>query len=211
MMIRSRCFLGLAGLLAITAAGCVQAPLTGAAHGADLYRNCIPCHGNDGSGNADVGAPSIAGAPQWYVEAQLGKFKHGQRAYHPDDITGLRMRPMTLTLPTDDDVEDVAGYVASLTPVQVKRTFEADAAKGKNLYGLCQACHAAEGTGNEQMKAPPLKHLPDWYLVRQLANFKTGVRGMHPDDQSGALMKAMGSTLTDEQAMKDVVAYIESL
>jgi cytochrome c553 len=37
------------------------------------------------------------------------------------------------------------------------------------------------------------------------------VRGTNPADTSGALMRPMAQTLADEQAMKDVIAYIMTL
>lgn len=46
------------------------------------------------------------------------------------------------------------------------------------------------------------------YLVRQLRNFRGGVRGSHPSDQLGQVMRTMVGTLPDDQAILDVVAYI---
>jgi cytochrome c oxidase subunit 2 len=53
--------------------------------------------------------------------------------------------------------------------------------------------------------------MTDWYLKRQLQYFKDGVRGMHPEDQLGYQMTHMVSALKDEQAIDDVVAYINTL
>jgi hypothetical protein len=44
-----------------------------------------------------------------------------------------------------------------------------------------------------------------------LKKFKAGVRGTNALDTSGALMRPMSQTLVDDQAVKDVVAYIVSL
>jgi len=51
----------------------------------------------------------------------------------------------------------------------------------------------------------------DWYLITQLKNFVAGYRGRHEDDLYGQQMLAMVGTLTDEAAIRDVVAYINSL
>ena len=51
----------------------------------------------------------------------------------------------------------------------------------------------------------------DWYLFRQIENFRAGVRGAQPGDQGGALMRPMMLQLTDEKMIKDVVAYIMTL
>ena len=53
--------------------------------------------------------------------------------------------------------------------------------------------------------------MSDWYLLRQLQYFKDGVRGAHPDDLYGMQMAMMAASLRDEQAMQDLVAYINSL
>jgi cytochrome c553 len=67
-----------------------------------------------------------------------------------------------------------------------------------------------DGAGLEQVKAPPLKHASDWYLLSQLQKFKAGQRGL-TGDMEGATMKPQVALLTDEQAMKDVVQYIGTL
>ena len=82
---------------------------------------------------------------------------------------------------------------------------------GKDVYTTCQACHGANGEGNETLNAPRLAGQHAWYLQRQLQNFKAGVRGAHPDDTYGQQMAPMAQTLPDEQAVNDVVAYILSL
>ena len=86
-----------------------------------------------------------------------------------------------------------------------------DAARGKTLFTPCSACHGPDGAGKEQVKAPPLNHASDWYLLAQLKKFKEGIRGGTPADIEGAQMRPMATALTDEQAMKDVVAHIATL
>ena len=80
----------------------------------DLYDGCVQCHGENGEGNQDLGAPAIAGLERWYIKAQLRKFKKSQRGWHLDDMAGKRMQPMALALDTDEKVDLVAAYVASL-------------------------------------------------------------------------------------------------
>jgi cytochrome c oxidase subunit 2 len=48
-------------------------------------------------------------------------------------------------------------------------------------------------------------------MVRQLKNFRDGVRGSHPQDFYGMQMGFMGRTLADDQAINDLVAYINTL
>ena len=41
--------------------GCADIGHPGMARGHELYDTCIPCHGKHGAGNAELGAPAIAG------------------------------------------------------------------------------------------------------------------------------------------------------
>jgi cytochrome c553 len=59
--------------------------------------------------------------------------------------------------------------------------------------------------------APDIRFTGDWYLLAQLKKFKSGQRGTNPKDIKGATMRPMAMTLANEQAMKDVVAYIMTL
>jgi cytochrome c oxidase subunit 2 len=47
--------------------------------------------------------------------------------------------------------------------------------------------------------------------VRQLQNYKKGLRGAHPKDTFGAQMKPMAAMLANDQAINNVVVYIRSL
>lgn len=180
--------------------------------GRELWGLCQQCHGSDGGGAPEYLAPSIAGLPQWYVGRELQKFHDGTRGTHFDDISGMRMRPMALWLKDEADIAAVAGYVAALPPVKPAPLLAGgDAAAGAALYAPCIACHGPEGRGNEQLGAPPLTHASDWYLLTQLQHFKQGIRGSNPRDTQGALMVPMARLLPDEQAMKNVIAYIMTL
>lgn len=182
------------------------------ARGEALWDLCSQCHGDDGQGNRTYLAPDIAGMPAWYAERQLHKFRDGLRGTHFDDIAGMRMRPMALTLRTEDDVTDVAAFVASMPPVDPEAQLEGgDPTRGEQFYATCAACHGPKGEGNEQLSAPPLNMSSDWYLKTQLSNFKAGVRGGNPNDALGAQMRGMSYTLPDDQAILDVIAYIEQL
>lgn len=177
--------------------------------GKELFAGCAACHGAAGEGSTLFKAPALAGLPGWYLEAQLVKFQNGVRGAHPDDVDGLRMRPMSRTLMNRDEVKSVSGYLSALPAKKFAPTLAGgDAAAGAALFGTCLACHGPAALGNEQFKAPPLAGQADWYLLAQLTKFKDGVRGTNPADTAGALMRPMAMTLADEQAMKNVVAHI---
>jgi cytochrome c oxidase subunit 2 len=182
------------------------------ARGEALYKTCTPCHGSAGEGTTLANAPSIAGLAQWYVESQLTKFQTGVRGAHPDDLDGLRMRPMSRALFGEQATKDVAAYVASMKPVASAHTVEGDADKGKTLYTPCIACHGPQGQGNPALNGSPLTNISDWYLVTAIEKFKNGQRGGDAaKDPTAALMRPMAMTLASDEAVRDVVAYIRTL
>ncbi|HEY8432869.1 MAG TPA: c-type cytochrome [Sandaracinaceae bacterium] len=192
--------------------GCAEPPPPGLERGAQLYGTCVPCHGEEGEGRREYGAPAIAGLDQWYVQTQLEHFRSGARGSHPDDVEGLRMRPMVQTLRSDDDLRSVAEYVASLPPANPAPMLSGgDPERGRELYATCAECHGENGTGDRERGAPNITRTSDWYLFAQLAKFKNGIRGTDPRDTTGATMRPMAMALADEQAMRDVVAYIATL
>jgi cytochrome c553 len=181
------------------------------ARGRELFRLCEQCHGPDGGGNQTFLAPAIAGLDEWYVQAQLEKFQSGVRGTHPEDVGGLRMYPMSLSLKDEANIQAVAGYVASLPRTDPQPVLQGgDPAHGAELYAICTQCHGPEGAGNETLNAPRLAGTSDWYLLSSLEKFKAGIRGGNPKNPTATLMRGMSMTLPDEQAMKDVIAHIET-
>jgi cytochrome c oxidase subunit 2 len=86
-----------------------------------------------------------------------------------------------------------------------------DVAAGKVAYAVCAACHGQQAEGNEQMGGPALAGQDDWYLVRQIDNYRKGLRGYHPQDTFGLQMRPMAATLTSAESVNNVVAYINIL
>ena len=198
-------------LLIMGVAACdATPPPVGMERGAELFETCAPCHGDAGVGNPDIAAPAIAGLPQWYVEDQLRGFQDEYRGDHAEDLPGLRMRPMAVSLTRDGDVESVSQYVASLDAVYPASTLHGNAGAGGSSYVVCVACHGEDGLGNPDLHAPPIVQLDDWYLLNQLRNFKSGARGARPDDTWGQTMRVNSLALTEE-AMQDVIAYVQTL
>lgn len=181
------------------------------AKGKAAFATCVACHQANGEGNQPLNSPRIGGYEAWYIARQLEMFKSGARGSDPKDIPGQQMRPMAMTLADDQAIADVAAYVETLAPPKPAATAAGDAEKGKALYGVCAACHGANGEGNKAINAPPLAGQHDWYIIRQLQYYKDGTRGTASGDTFGAQMRPMAMTLPDEQAMKDVAAYISTL
>jgi cytochrome c oxidase subunit 2 len=95
--------------------------------------------------------------------------------------------------------------------VSVPANAAGDAVKGKQLYALCAACHGENAEGIAALNAPANAGQDSWYMIRQLKNFKAGIRGAHPDDAFGAQMRPMAMVLATDEQIADVVAYINSL
>ncbi|MCP5066687.1 MAG: cytochrome c [bacterium] len=182
------------------------------ARGEALYDVCAACHGADGAGDQRFLAPAIAGQRAWYVASQLRKFRSGLRGKHFDDVAGMRMRPMSLSIPSDADVDLLARYVASLKPVKPQTVLMGgDAAKGKATYVLCGTCHGPNGEGVEALFGPRLTHTNDWYLAEQIRKFQLGIRAGNPEDATGIMMRPMAMTLATPEQVRDVLAYISTL
>ena len=73
-----------------------------------------------------------------------------------------------------------------------------DASAGKGKSAVCAACHGADGNSPTDM-FPKIAGQGEAYLVKQLIEFKSGVR-------SNAVMAPMVAALT-EQDMADLAAY----
>lgn len=92
------------------------APRTVAANtrlGAELYRGCAACHGERGEGNAEFGAPPLAGTDADYLARQLRNYKKGIRGGEGDE-KGQQMAATVTLLPDDAAIDAVAAHVSAL-------------------------------------------------------------------------------------------------
>jgi len=181
------------------------------AKGKVAYEICAVCHGASGEGTPELNVPKIGGQEEWYVARQLQNFKSGLRAPTTSDVYGTQMRALSMTLTNDQEIADVAAYVASMSPPAVADTVSGDAAQGKAAYATCTACHGANGEGNKALNSPKLAGQHDWYIVRQLQNYKSGVRGGDSKNVFDTQMRPMAMILTTDEAVNNIAAYINSL
>jgi cytochrome c oxidase subunit 2 len=179
--------------------------------GKGAYAVCAACHGQNGEGNVAMNAPKLAGQQPWYLKRQLEAYKAGIRGTAPGDAFGMQMRPMAMVIGDETAEDNLIAYIGTLPDENAPSTVEGDVAAGKTAYMVCAACHGQNAEGNEQMGGPRLAGQDDWYLVRQINNYKNGLRGYDSKDTFGAQMKPMAATLTSDKAINDVVAYIETL
>jgi len=85
-----------------------------AATGQRAYLLCASCHGVTGSGFEAGKVPPLAGMDDWYVAAQIRKFKDGARGTMPGDAFGPVMRAVAAPL-SAEDINQVAAYVHTLS------------------------------------------------------------------------------------------------
>jgi cytochrome c oxidase subunit 2 len=85
-----------------------------AAAGAKLYPVCVACHGARAEGNEAMSGPRLAGQNDWYLVAQIKKFKAKQRGYHNLDHGGRQMQPMVAILADDKTINDVVAHISTL-------------------------------------------------------------------------------------------------
>jgi cytochrome c oxidase subunit 2 len=185
-------------------------PAPDAAAGQATFAVCTACHGAHAEGNETLQGPKLTGQPAWYLARQLRNFRQGIRGAAPGDDIAAQMRAIALTL-DDDAIDNVVGHIATLPEDRPLATVHGDAARGKSLYATCVYCHGAEGKGVWSTNAPRLSGMSDWYLARQLTNFRHGLRGQHEQDFYGAQMALISKTVADDPATADLLAYINTL
>ena len=84
-------------------------PAGDASRGQVIYRQlCTQCHGEDGAGIEEEGAPRLNILPDWYLVRQLQNFQAGFRGEHSEDTDGQRMRPLSLAVMQGHEMRDIA-------------------------------------------------------------------------------------------------------
>jgi cytochrome c oxidase subunit 2 len=118
---------------------------------------------------------------------------------------------MAAILADEAAIRNMAAYITTLPEHTGETSLSGDAVKGQHLYRTCGTCHGLNGEGNYATNSPRLRGQEDWYLKRQLQNFRSGVRGAHRQDLFGPQMRSMSRMLRTEKDINNVVAYINTL
>lgn len=179
--------------------------------GKALFATCTACHGEQAQGNKELGAPKLAGQAGWYIARQLDSFKHGVRGSDDNDTYGKQMIPFASMLADDAAVANVVAYIGSLPDSRPDASVGGNPQRGAKLYATCAACHGEQGQGIWGTNAPRLAGMSDWYMARQLENFRQGIRGTHRQDFHGAQMRSMARALKDDAAINDLLDYVHTL
>jgi cytochrome c553 len=184
----------------------------GGGAGNNLYVGaCSPCHGVSGEGHESEFSPKISGQEDWYLTRQLANYIKDVRGDHDGERWAMQMNFHVKDF-TQAQLTSFVEYIGTLEDTPAEVTIEGDTTRGKQLYTqTCVACHGEDGMGIPTLNSPRLAGLSDWYMVIQLQKFRNGFRGDHPEDTLGLQMVAFSKTLPDEQALLDVVSYINTL
>ena len=94
----------------------INPPITGgdAVKGKASFALCSSCHGADAKGNKALNTPSLRYLQDWYMGAQIQKFKEGVRGSDPRDTNGMQMKGMAMTIPNAETVKNIAAYLETL-------------------------------------------------------------------------------------------------
>ncbi|MCB0366665.1 MAG: c-type cytochrome [Bdellovibrionaceae bacterium] len=83
--------------------------------------------------------------------------------------------------------------------------------RGQSLFKLCRSCHGTTGEGRQNLQAPAIAGLPEWYLVNTLNKFRDGGRGSHPGDYAGLKMRPIARMLRYEGDVEAIAKYVSNI
>jgi cytochrome c553 len=135
--------------------------------GKQIAYSCLGCHGIDGYRNAypSYRVPKLGGQKATYLKIALKGYREGKRS-HPT-MTG---QASSLT---DQDIENVAAYLASIGGDTVAAGGSRNASFDK--AEACTACHGQNGVSVNPLW-PTLAGQHEDYLVEALSSYRDGSR-----------------------------------
>jgi len=158
--------------------------------------NCASCHGKNAEGTA--AAPSLIGVGAASVDFQVGTGRM------PGQLSGPQMFKKDVQF-TNEQIDALAAYVASLAPGPAVPTDEAVATNGNTTRGgelfriNCAMCHNAVGAGGaltEGKFAPSLKGVDPKHIYEAMA---TGPQNM----------PVFNDANLTPQDKKDIISYLK--
>lgn len=171
---------------------------------------CAGCHGSQGQGNSEQGAPALAGQLSEYLSRQLAGFRDGRRGGHPADLSGADMSGASVGM-SDEQIQALASHYAQMPPpVDSDRapTDQADA-DGEIYRNACGHCHGENGEGYAALGAPRLDILSAAYLRRQMDSYASGRRGVDPDaDLQSLWMHDVAAHEGNREILERAIDYI---
>ena len=147
------------------------------AHGRQLNKDCVDCHGPAGVVDTPE-VPNLAGQDALYAFKQLQDYKSESRS---SPIMGEAVKPLS-----DRDMADLAAFYASLPPAPAPPSPKAPGADvlrlattgdGARLIPACDVCHGPRGAGDRgSYGMPGLRSQKFDDLALELTNFRSGER-----------------------------------
>jgi cytochrome c553 len=159
------------------------------------FATCTGCHAIPGYTNAypTYHVPRLGGQHPDYVAAALKDYQAGARQ-HPT------MHANAFPL-SEQDIQDIAAYVAGFKPVAQPQPIRGDAAAGKAKSATCAACHGSDG--NSPIPTyPRLAGQYEDYLRKALTDYQNGAR-------QNPIMKGMAAPLSAKD-IADLSAWFAS-
>ena len=179
--------------------------------GTDTVPACATCHGETGLGNADMGAPMIAGLNAGFIAGALQGFADGTR--HGDTMTSIAPEL------TPDQIAGLAAWFAA-QPAEMQDwpapEAPGDAALGAALFHsgdqardlpACASCHGQNGEGVGAV-FPRIAGQEPMFLALRLEQLAEPEQPSTNPDK--ALMASVAARLTPEERA-GVVAYLMTL
>jgi cytochrome c553 len=165
--------------------------------GVEPQHICADCHGLDGAGNR-IKFPRLAGQNPKYLAKQLRDFQLGHRKND-----GGQMQ-QTATEAEEKDIPKIVEWFSGQEAPWPAPTMEGefDLARAEKLVTVgaggvraCTSCHSASAPylADQPVEAPRLAGQYDYYIAKQLRDFRDGRRGNDPD----GMMSAIARRLTD--------------
>ncbi len=159
------------------------------------FATCTGCHAIPGYTNAypTYHVPRLGGQHPDYVAAALKDYQAGGRQ-HPT------MHANAFPL-GEQDIQDIAAYVASFKPAASPQPIRGDAAAGKIKSATCVACHGSDGKSQIPIY-PRLAGQYEDYLRKALTDYQSGAR-------QNPIMKSLTAPLST-QDIADLSAWFAS-
>lgn len=162
-----------------------------AAAGKEIGYTCLGCHGIEGYRNAypSYRVPKLGGQKAGYLEIALRGYRDGTRK-HPTMVAQA-------TSLTDQQIEDVAAYLASIGGDTVAEGGTQDASFDK--ASTCTACHGQNGI-SVNAAWPTLAGQYQDYLLNALKQYRDGTR-------TDPIMSAQAALIAEEDVAKLALYY----
>ncbi len=180
--------------------------------GKEKAEMCGGCHGADGMSIDPSTFPHLAGQYAGYIYKQVLDYQSGNRS--ADETMSAMAGMVTDT----QDLKDISAFYASLKMMKGTPGDAKLAKKGEKLhlngnkklgdFAACVRCHGEQGKGLDKTNAlfPVIGGQTKAYLIKQLRDFKSGVRTNDP----ASMMAVVAQGMTDEEIIA-VSEYLSGL